>query len=107
MNQYDSMASAYSFIGQAFVWALILFAFACPICSAIVAGEKGRNVFGWGVIGLAFGPFGLLAAVGVPAIDREAERAQRGKPSRKKLCPACYETMWQEASVCPHCQTVL
>lgn len=66
MNSYDtSMAATYqSFATLMLLW-MIAFLLACPILSAVVAGSKGRDKSGWFMVGLVFGPFGLLAACGM------------------------------------------
>ena len=58
-----------AWFGLVVVSLLALTALACPICTAIVAGSKGRWPTGWFVLGLVFGPFGLLAAIGVTSLD--------------------------------------
>jgi hypothetical protein len=88
-------------------WWLMLVLLACPISTAIVAGSKGRNAFGWFFLGLLFGPFGLFAAIGVVPIDEDAINARAGRPSLKKICTACREVVWRKAVVCPYCQTGL
>jgi len=57
-----------AWFGLAVIAALVLTALACPICTAIVAASKGRWSTGWFAIGLVFGPFGLLAAIGVTSL---------------------------------------
>jgi hypothetical protein len=42
-------------------------ALACSILAAVVASAKNRSVFGWFLIGMLTGIFGLIAAVGMPA----------------------------------------
>lgn len=107
MTDADNLTRGYEFLGQVLFWGFILFMFACPICSAIVASAKGRDAVSWFFLGLLFGPFGLLAVVGCPPIDREAQLAYAGRRSKKAICPACHEPMWAGATTCPHCQTLI
>jgi len=106
-DQVNTLATGYAFLGEMALVSFFLFFLACPICSAIVADSKGRSGFSWFFLGLVFGPFGLLAAVGVTAIDREEQDALAGRLSRKSFCRSCRETIWAKATICPHCQTLI
>lgn len=101
----DQAAQGFYFLGQLMVWGALAMLLASPVCSAIVARTKGRSPTNWFVLGLVFGPFGLIAAAGAAPFDAEADRARRGALSQKRLCPACHEPMWLEATACPHCTT--
>lgn len=97
------MPDLYDTIARFTILALVLVFLACPICTAIVAANKQRDVALWFVLGLIFGPFGLLAAIGVPTYDREAARAYAGRPSSKQVCPCCDETVSVNAAICRYC----
>jgi hypothetical protein len=56
----------------------------CTVCgglSALVAGTKGWNESVWFLIGFLFGPFGLIAAAGMP--DRRVRTFLRHLASEK------------------------
>lgn len=74
--------------------------FLCPysivaILCALVGGALAsrREAFHQGmVLGLVFGPFGLIAALLVEG---------------REGCPACHEAVSGGAFLCPHCRTAL
>ena len=94
------------------LWALF------AIFSAILANSKNRSAFGWGAVGLFFGPFGLLVAA-LPALPdplmQMAEQAQMARQAQvvqqaqiaqqvqTRSCPDCRETIRFDARVCRHC----
>jgi hypothetical protein len=41
----------------------------CGIIASIVAKHKNRNMVGWFLAGLLFGPFGLVVAILFPKIE--------------------------------------
>lgn len=53
---------------MAYLFAWILF----PIFSAVLASNKNRSSFGWFLIGLLFGPFGLLVGLMSP-LEKQRE----------------------------------
>ncbi len=59
------------------VWA------ACGLIAAYIAGEKDRSLGGWFLIGVLFGPFGVLAAI----VVGHGEPVPQGM--RKVTCPRC------------------
>jgi hypothetical protein len=42
------------------------------IASAVVAANKGRNIFGWFIVGVLLGVFALIMVAVMPAITKEA-----------------------------------
>lgn len=80
---------------------------ACPVCTLIVAQSKGRDNFSWLLIALLFGPFGLLAAIGVSPLDIDEDRARRGRTSNKQICPYCDEAVSIDAVLCRFCHSDL
>lgn len=86
---------------------LVAYLLGLPLLTAYVAESKGRSVFLWLLIGLLFGPVGLLAAVGIAPIDLEERRARQGRRSDKRICPLCDEAVWINAVVCRYCRTDL
>lgn len=97
------MIALASFFTIAIVFIVLLMIVACPICSAIVASGKGRDVGFWFIAGLIFGPFGLIAIAGLPVSDKERRLAGLGVSKTKKLCQHCREVIWMKATVCSHC----
>lgn len=56
-----------------------------------IAKNKGKNPIKWFILGILFGPFGLLFCW----------------ISGGRQCPFCKSQIHQEASICPHCcQTI-
>jgi hypothetical protein len=76
---------------------------------AMIARRKGRSF-------LAFWLFGSIAlipalpfALAMEANEKElAERAERAATARGEIpCPACREFIRGDATICPHCRTVV
>jgi hypothetical protein len=80
-------------------WALV---FWCGFAAAvgILAGNKGRNGFGWFVLALIISP--LLAGILALAVsDLASEKSQR---TGYVECPHCAEMVKAKARICPHCR---
>lgn len=71
---------------------IILFWLFCGIVAAMIGSKKGEGCFSF-IIGLIFGPFGIVFAL-------------LSKGNRKE-CPHCKELIHKDAKVCPHCQKEL
>ena len=48
----------------------ILFALIFAAITGLIAESKGRDLFGWGILGFIFGLFALIAILCLPKIDR-------------------------------------
>jgi hypothetical protein len=62
----------------------------CAISAAVIGKSKGRAGEGF-VLGLFFGPFGILFAL-----------LMKGN---RRTCNACRMLIDAEATICPHCRT--
>lgn len=61
-----------------------------PILGAWIGSKKGEAFMGF-IVGLLFGPFGILFAI--------------LSSGNRTPCPACREKIHKNASVCPHCRS--
>lgn len=91
---------------------------ACGIASAVIANSKGRNGFGWFVLGMLFAIFAVILVACLPSrrqpgpytgkdIGRYYDpklgtTTKMPKPDIKQ-CPRCAEDVKQAAIVCKHC----
>lgn len=64
----------------------------CAVIAAAIGGSKGEAGSGF-LIGLVFGPLGVLFAL--------------LSSGNRVPCPHCKERMQKGAKVCPHCRTAL
>ena len=78
------------------IW--LLFGIVC----AVIASNKGRNGFGWFLIGVLLGPFGLILALVVGKNVEAVEKASLSSGEVKK-CPHCAELVKREAVKCRYC----
>lgn len=76
------------------------------VISAVAATTKGRNWFGWFLVGVLLGPIGVILSLVMPknqkGIDREAQRS-----GDYRKCPQCAELVKREAVKCKHCGSEL
>ena len=74
----------------------------CGVISLVVATNKGRNAFGWFVLGVLGGPLGLVLALVVPKNQKtlESQALERGDMTK---CHSCAELVRAEAVRCRYC----
>lgn len=81
---------------------LICLLILCSTISGIIADYKGRNTFGWALLGIAFGPLSIIC-IGFLPICRNSDV----KITKFRKCPACAEMVWREAKRCRYCGEML
>ena len=80
--------------------------FALGISCAIIGGGKGRNAFGWFVVGFLTNVLGMLfALIASPNKDKLDEEAI--KTGTRKRCKYCAEVIRVAVARCPHCTSTL
>ena len=84
-----------------FVFLWILFG----IATAVVANNKGHNIYTHFIGGLLLGPFGLIFALVQPK-NQEKIDEKKVKTGKFKKCPKCAELIKVEANICRFCNHV-
>lgn len=73
----------------------------CGVIAAMIVADKGGNgVIGF-LVGVLFGPLGIVAAFFLG--DAKAKEAQQIAGGDSKKCPRCAELVKADALVCKHC----
>lgn len=72
------------------------------IGSALVASNKGRNSFGWFLIGFLIGPMGFILSLIISKNTKVLEE-NAIQNSELKICPYCAELIKYQAKICKHC----
>lgn len=67
--------------------------------SAIIAKSRNRSGLEWFLVGLFFGPFGLIVA----ALPKVEQSNRSGPDTSSKSCPRCKETIKGDALMCRFC----
>jgi hypothetical protein len=73
---------------------ILLFIWVCfGAVTAFAAARKNKPVIWWFIVGVLFGPFGLVAAL----------LQSPYSPKTHMVCPDCAEFVLLDARVCKHC----
>lgn len=78
----------------------------CGFICSMIAGAKGRGAGTFFVLGVLFGPLGVVLCAVVPRNDRAIEQ-DAVKSGDMKKCPHCAEVVKAEANICKHCRSSL
>lgn len=74
----------------------------CGIVAAVIYQGKGRSAGAAFLVGIVFGPIGVILAALTPA-DKAAQDRQAVASGTQKKCPKCAELVKAEATVCRFC----
>lgn len=74
----------------------------CAILGAVICEGKGRSLALGLLLGLLFGPIGLIIC-GVFSKDEVALEERALQEGTIKACPACAETVRHNARICRYC----
>lgn len=79
----------------------------CGFVTAVIASAKDRSGFGWLLIGLLLGIFGVILIACMPSKKPTqivyAQQAASVDARQTKNCPDCGESVLAVANVCKHC----
>ena len=88
---------------------LVLAFFVITVCGGIAAGiahEKGRNAFGWFVLGLVVNFLAILFVSIAPPNQEKLDEKGISEGTRKR-CPECDEVVRSMAKKCRYCHSTL
>lgn len=74
--------------------------FVCAIVGAMIDAGKKNSVYGGFLVGLLFGPLGVIVAACWPSQKVEVPAAEGGD---RMLCPACRSYIPATATKCRYC----
>lgn len=77
--------------------------FLCGLVAGAIYKSKGRDVAAAFLVGLIFGPIGVLLAALTPT-DKAAQERNAVVSGEMKRCPKCAELVRHNAQVCRFCQ---
>lgn len=88
-----------------FTVVLMLSFFICALLASGIASSKGRDQLGWFLLGLFFGPIGLIAAGLVESIETTGRiQALQGYKNKYFIkCKFCSEVISTGATFCHFC----
>jgi Na+/melibiose symporter-like transporter len=81
---------------------IVLYGLLFGIVCAAVAANKGRSQFGWFLVGVLLGIFGLILALVVSKNQKVIDKEMVDKDEMKK-CPHCAEVVKADAKTCRYC----
>ncbi len=89
---------------------LFLFWFICAVVTGVIASSRGRNGFGWFLLGIPLGIFALILVALLPS-QKDPPRAasptyvggEIASPETHIRCPECKGLVHKEARKCMHC----
>lgn len=84
----------------------------CGVVTGVIGSAKGRDGFGWFLLGCVLGIFGVILVACMPSLKAQPvqmmalEPAPRAEPrmQRVKICPDCAEEVLADARICKHCR---
>ena len=77
--------------------------FVCGLIAAYVYANKGRSPITAFLVGLLFGPIGVILALLTSPNHAKLEQSQIASGQQKK-CPHCAELIRSDARFCRYCQ---
>lgn len=87
----------------------ILIWLAMASVAAYIAGEKGRSIGGWFLLGLLLPLLSIILLIVLPnqkiVTDGSVESAGPKSMAQHRRCPFCAESVLKEAIKCKHCQS--
>lgn len=74
----------------------------CGIVAAVIYSNKGRSGISAFLVGILFGPIGVILALVTPA-DTASQERKAVQGGAMKKCPNCAELVKADANVCRFC----